>query len=264
MSDERPPRVPNVDPALIRAVERALRRERGVVEGVVEAEENGGSGHGGEAELEKSGLSTPGQEQGTVPTQESKYEYVPPRQYLVRERAALDVRSEYFDGRIITMQGGTRLHAVIAQNIGAHLYFRVPEGCSVVQSDLKVRAAQANAFMYPDVMVLCGEPGYFDLKHDVVTNPTVVFEVLSRSTERHDRTTKAAAYRGIPSLCAYVFVSQVEPRVEVYAREEGGEWSCTIHQRYTDTVALPWINCRLTLAEIYKNLFPAAVAWPPS
>ncbi|HET7461282.1 MAG TPA: Uma2 family endonuclease [Longimicrobium sp.] len=199
-----------------------------------------------------------------MPTHETPNEYVPPRQYLVRERAALDVRSEYFDGRIITMQGGTRLHAVIAQNIGAHLYFRLPEGCSVVQSDLKVRAARANAFMYPDVMVLCGEAGYFDRRHDVVTNPSVVFEVLSRTTERHDRTTKAAAYRGIPSLRAYVLVSQVEPRVEVYAREEGGEWSCTLYQRYADAVALPWIGCELTLAEIYKSLFPAAVARPPS
>lgn len=259
MSDERPPRIPNVDPALIRAVERALRRERGLVE-----EENGGSGHGGEAEREQSGLSTSGQEQGAVPTQDAQYEYVPPRQYLVRERAALDVRSEYFDGRIITMQGGTSVHAEIAQNIGAHLYFRLPDGCKVYQSDLKVRSAQANAFMYPDVFVVCGQPGHFDRKRDVVTNPTVVFEVLSRSTERHDRTAKAAAYRAIPSLCAYVFVSQVEPRVEVYARDEGGGWSCTLYQQYADTVALPWINSRLTLAEVYKNLFPAAVAWPPS
>lgn len=261
MSDEGTPRVPNVDPALIQAVERALRRERG--EFVHEPEENGGSGHGGEAEREKSGLSTPGQEQGTVPTNETQYEYVPPRQYLVRERAA-EERSEYFDGQLLSMAGGTRLHALIAQNIGAHLYFRVPEGCSVYQSELKVRAAQANAFLYPDVFVLCGEPGHLDRTHDVVTNPTVVFEVLSRSTERHDRTTKAAAYRGIPSLCAYVLVSQVEPRVEVYARDEGGGWSATLYQQYADTVPLPWIGCELTLAEIYKNLFPAAVAWPPT
>ncbi|HET7232269.1 MAG TPA: Uma2 family endonuclease [Longimicrobium sp.] len=251
------PRIPIADPALLKAVERLLHPER-FVPG---EEDNESSGHGGEAEAEQSSLSTPEQEEGTVPAREHRYEYVTPRAYLVRERAAED-RTEYFDGRLITMSGGTRLHAAIAQNIGAHLYFRLPEGCGVYQADLKVRAAEANAIMYPDVVVLCGEPGYFDRRNDVVTNPTAVFEVLSPSTERHDRTTKAAAYRAIPSLRAYVFVSQVEPRVEVYAREDGGEWSCAVYRQYTNTVPLPWLGCQLTLAEIYKHLFPAAVAWP--
>lgn len=260
MSDPGAPRTPNVDPALLKAVERLLRGEQPWPNEVYERHDD--SGHGTEAGQGQSNLSTPSQE-GTVQTADpGRYEYVPPRQYLVRERAA-EERSEYFDGRIVAMSGGTRLHAVIAQNIGAHLYFRLPDGCSVVQSDLKVRAEGANAFMYPDVLVLCGEPGYIDRKHDVVTNPTVVFEVLSPSTERHDRTTKAAAYQRIDSLRAYVLVSQKEPRVEVYAREATGEWSCTLYRQYTDTVPLPWIGCELTLAEIYKSLFPAAVAWPP-
>jgi len=259
VSDQRPPPVPNVDPALLEAVERVLRGWSGGAPG----EGQDGSGHGGEAGQAPDTLSTPSQE-GTVQTPEShRYDNVTRKYYLLRERAA-EERSEYFDGQIVAMSGGTTAHAAIAQNIGAHLYFRVRDGCRVYQSDLKVRAAAANAFMYPDVFVLCGEPGYIDRTHDVVTNPTIVFEVLSPSTERHDRTTKASAYRSIESLRAYVFVSQREPRVEVYSREANGEWSCAVYRQYGDTVPFPAIGCELTLAEIYKNLVPAAVAWPPS
>jgi Uma2 family endonuclease len=258
VSDPGAPRTPNVDPALLKAVERMLRGERPYDD---EGEAKDGSGHGGEAGRKQPSLSTPAPEDA-VPSH--TYDLpVSPGTYLVRERAA-EERHEYFDGRIVAMAGGTTPHAAIAQNIGAHLYFRVRGGCRVFQSDLKVQAAGGSAFMYPDVFVLCGEPGYIDRTHDVVTNPTVVFEVLSKSTERHDRTTKAAAYRQIPSLHAYVLVSQKEPRVEVYTREADGRWSCAMYRQLGDTVPLPAIGCELTLAEIYRNLFPAAVARPHS
>jgi len=260
--------MPNVDPALLKAVERALRREKpgigkspadgGADETETKGEANGGSGHGGEADEEQSILSTPSRE-GTVPFD---YRTIRPRTYLLRERAA-EERSEFFDGHLVAMSGASLAHGVIAQNIASHLYFRLGDGCSVVQSDLKVRSAKANAFMYPDVVVVCGAPGYIDRARDVVTNPTVIFEVLSPSTERHDRTTKAAAYRRVESLRAYVLVSQKEPRVEVYTRDAGGGWSCAVYQQYHDTVPLPAIGCELTLAEIYRSLIPAAAARPP-
>jgi len=179
-----------------------------------------------------------------------------PRQYLVRERRA-EYRSEYFDGEIVAMAGASERHVAIAQNISAHLYFRVRGGCRVYQSDLKVQMDVGMGYAYPDVMVLCGEPRFVDRVRDVVTNPAVVFEVLSPGTERHDRGTKARAYRGVESLAAYVLVSQQEPLVEVYARDAGGEWPCTLYQRLDDAVALPAVGCTLTVAEIYQNLFPA-------
>jgi Uma2 family endonuclease len=155
------------------------------------------------------------------------------------------------------MAGASERHVAIAQNISAHLYFRVRGGCRVYQSDLKVQMDVGMGYAYPDVMVLCGEPRFVDRVRDVVTNPTLVFEVLSPGTERHDRGTKARAYRGVESLAAYVLVSQQEPRVEVYARDAGGEWPCTVYQRLDDAVALPAVGCTLTVAEIYQNLFPA-------
>jgi Uma2 family endonuclease len=184
------------------------------------------------------------------------YERLTPRQYLVRERAA-EHRSEYFDGQVVAMAGGTPRHGLIAQNIAAHLYFRLPSGCGVYQADVKVQVGTGSAYAYPDVLVLCGEPRYLDRTQDVVTNPAVVFEVLSPGTEARDRTVKAAAYRLVPSLAAYVLVSQKDPRVEVYARGAGGAWECTVYQRLPDTVRLDALGCELSLAEIYRNVHPA-------
>jgi Uma2 family endonuclease len=254
---DQPPREPIVDPALLDAIGRLLRGEQPLPDEVYER--RGGSGHGGEAGQKQSYLSTPSQE-GIVQDAAAgpgTYEWLPPGTYLVRERAA-EERHEYFDGQVVAMSGASMAHGLIAQNIAAHLYFRLGDGCRVVQNDLKVQAAGGSAYMYPDVLVLCGQPGYIDRKRDVVTNPTVVFEVLSPSTERHDRTLKATAYRRIESLQAYVFVSQTEPRLEVYARRTDGRWDCAIYQQHGDTVPLPWLGCELTLAEIYKHIFPAA------
>ena len=69
------------------------------------------------------------------------------------------------------MSGASLAHGVIAQNIAAHLYFRLGDGCHVVQNDVKVQVAEGSAYVYPDVLVLCGQPGYIDGKRDVVTNP---------------------------------------------------------------------------------------------
>lgn len=181
---------------------------------------------------------------------------ITPQAYLVRERAAED-KSEYLDGEIVAMGGAPEPHVTISANVLAHLYFRLGSGCRVYQSELRVQADVGDGFrMYPDVMVICGAPKYTDAVRDMVTNPTVVFEVLSPSTERHDRGKKARAYQQIPSLEAYVFISQKEPRVEVYSRAAGGVWPCAVYRLLEDVVRLEAIGCELTLAEIYKYVFP--------
>jgi Uma2 family endonuclease len=182
------------------------------------------------------------------------YPRVTPRAYLLRERAAED-RSEYYDGEVVAMAGASERHVAIAQNISAHLYFRLPATCRVYQSDLKVQADCGAGYVYPDVLVLCGNPRFVDRARDVVTNPTVVFEVLSPGTERADRTRKARLYRGIASLRAYVLVSQEEPRVELYERGEDGEWPCTLYHGLHDVVSLGALGCELSLAEVYRQVF---------
>lgn len=218
------------------------------------------STRGGEADPDR-GVS-PCDEEASVPNVQHPgrpYPLLTPNAYLVRERRA-EYRSEYHDGEVTAMAGASERHVAIAQNVSAHLYFRLGAGCRVYQADLKVKAGDGADFVYPDVLVVCGEPRFTDRARDVVTNPAVVFEVLSPGTERHDRTVKARAYRRIESLAAYVLVSQKEPRVEVYARGEDGEWPCTLYQGIADVVRLDALGCELAVAEIYRNLFPARAA----
>lgn len=246
-----PPEEPGGTAAQLRAFEEMLRRQRRVHGSVT----RDGSGYGEEAGDDESEPSSTSSPEGEMPTLQDPapkpYKRVTPRQYLVRERRA-EYRSEYFDGDVVAMAGGTPRHARIAQNIASHLYFRLPDGCGVFQSDVKVQVAAGKGYAYPDVFVLCGPPQYLDRSRDVVTNPVVVFEVLSPGTEARDRTIKAAAYRQVPSLAAYVLVSQKEPRLEVYARGTGGAWECTVYQQLHDRVALDAIGCELTLAEVYR------------
>jgi Uma2 family endonuclease len=192
----------------------------------------------------------------TTPREPARYGRITPQAYLVRERAA-EYRSEYFDGEIEAMAGAPEPHVQISGNIFAHLYFRLPPVCRAMQTEMKVRSEAVNATMYPDVLVACGDRRYVDRRQDVLKNPVVVFEVLSPSTERKDRTTKANAYRLIESLQAYVLVSQKDPRVEVYARSDDGSWPCTVYQGFDAVVQLEAIGCSLSLAEIYRDVLDA-------
>ena len=199
----------------------------------------------------------------TTPREPARYGRVTPQAYLVRERAA-EYRSEYFDGEIEAMAGAPEPHVIISGNIFGHLFSRLPPACRAMQTEMKVYSEAANTTMYPDVLVACGERRYVDKRKDVLTNPAVVFEVLSPSTERKDRTTKASAYRLIESLQAHVLVTQKEPRVEVYARADDGSWPCTVHQGLDATVRLEAIGCSLSLAEIYRDVLGASAEAAPA
>jgi Uma2 family endonuclease len=243
----------------LEAVREYIRRLRGPMPG---EKANNDSGSGGEAGQDTASPSTPAAEAGMLTTHDPEappkpFARITPRQYLLRERRA-EYRSEYWDGEIRAMAGGSPTHAAIAQNIASHLYFRVSGECRVYQSDLKVQVDHGAGYAYPDVLVLCGRPRFIDRRQDVVTNPALVFEVLSPGTEKHDRGTKANAYRRVESLAAYLLVSQQEPRVELYARAANGEWECSVFQRPEDRIRLDAICCELSLAEIYRNVFPAS------
>jgi Uma2 family endonuclease len=258
VADREPPATTPEAQSQLEALREHIRRLRGPMPGE-KAKHHSGSG--GEAGQDNASPSTSAVEAGMPTTDESSappyvYGQITPRQYLVRERQA-EFRSEYWNGQIRAMAGGSPTHAAIAQNIASHLYFRVSGQCRVYQADLKVQIEHGAGYAYPDVLVLCGQPRFIDRAQDVVTNPALVFEVLSPTTERHDRGTKANAYRRVDSLAAYLLVSQQEPRVELYARAANGEWACTLFQRLDDRLRLDAICCELSLAEIYRNVFPA-------
>src|SRR5437763_1759978 len=143
--------------------------------------------------------------------------------YLRIERQA-EFRSEYFDGEIFAMAGGTRAHSLIGTNIAGELRNQLKAtDCVAYNTDLRVKVEATGLLTYPDVSVVCGEQRFLDDEQDVLLNPTVIIEVLSDSTEAYDRGKKFEHYRQIPSCKEYLLVSQKEPRIEQFIRQPNGE-----------------------------------------
>lgn len=145
--------------------------------------------------------------------------------YLEGE-AGSEAKHEFLDGRIFAMAGGTPAHARLGANVPASLSAQLRgRPCVVFGSDLRVRVLETGLATYPDVSVVCGALEHDPEDSNAITNPVVLVEVLSDSTEAYDRGQKFAHYRRIPSLREYVMVSQRERRIERYSANDDGTWT---------------------------------------
>ena len=161
------------------------------------------------------------------------------------------VRHEFLAGAIVAMAGGTPEHAALSAAIvvllGTHLRGRP---CRPYSADLRLRVLATGLATYADASVLCGEPERDPQSPTHVTNPTLVVEVLSPSTEEYDRGDKREHYQQLPSLRDYVLVAQNRRRIEVFTRAVDGEWHHTVHGA-GEIVVLPSIDCRFEVDELY-------------
>ena len=149
--------------------------------------------------------------------------YFTPEEYITLERKAIPdfetVRSEYIKGEIIPRSSSNRAHNLITGNIISGLHTRLKGTTSFVfANEMRVSIPTAESYFYPDVGVVCEEPGFEDDVFDTLLNPIVIVEVLSSSTEAYDRGEKFAHYRQLTSLQEYVLVVQDQIRVEHYRR----------------------------------------------
>ena len=184
--------------------------------------------------------------------------YLTPEEYITLERKAIPdaetVRSEYINGEIIPMPGASFPHNLITMNISARLHANLQgTECTVFANDMRISIPTAKSYFYPDVGVVCEAPRFEDDVFDSLLNPIVVVEVLSPSTEAHDRGEKFAHYRQLASLRAYVLVAQDQVLVEHYRRQEK-QWILTDFQRPDDLLPLTSIQCELPLGEIYERV----------
>ncbi len=179
-------------------------------------------------------------------------EYTAP-EYLSFERASLDIKHEYIQGRIVAMAGASRAHNLIASNIVWRLGNQLERtGCETYASDMRVRTAAT--YTYPDVVVVCGEPEFEDREVDTLLNPTVIFEVLSPSTEAWDRGEKFFHYRALPSIKDYLVVAQDRMRIEHYTRRAGGGWTLHDATAPEERIRVESIGCELTVSEIFQRV----------
>ncbi len=184
-----------------------------------------------------------------------------PEQYLEIERAAQDVRSEFYNGRMYAMSGASYRHVMIISSLSHHLRKALANrDCSVGTNDLRVRVSSQGLYTYPDVVVVCGQPKFADGSTDTLVDPIVIIEVLSPSTEADDRGFKFAQYRTMESLQEYSLVSESEPRVEVFRRQPGGDWLLSDAVGMEATCRFDSVNCAIALQDIYDKVSFASEA----
>ncbi len=172
-------------------------------------------------------------------------------EYLsVDERS--EVKHEYLDGLILAMAGGTPEHARLAAAVSAALA-RQLEGkrCAVFSEALRIRVVATGFAGYPDVSVVCGALERDPENANTVTNPALLVEVLSPSTEEYDRGEKLEQYRRIPKLDHVVLVAYDAPRVEVWSRAQG-EWVVRAFGQ-GERAALPAIECELEIDALFRD-----------
>lgn len=177
-------------------------------------------------------------------------------EYLALERAS-PYKSEFVDGEIYAMTGASRAHNLIGVNIARDLSAQLKgRPCETYVNDMRVKAAKARSYHYPDVVVVCGQPELEDGESDTLLNPTVLIEVLSPSTEAYDRGKKFANYRKISSLREYLLVSQDIARIELF-RRQGELWILTETEGLDSSIALEAVGCTLSLREVYERVLDA-------
>jgi Uma2 family endonuclease len=173
-------------------------------------------------------------------------------QYLCLEREA-ETKSEFHDGRMFAMSGGSPNHALLSARMCALLDRHMPPGCRVFSSDLRIKVAPAGLYTYADCSVICGDLETFSDQKDVVLNPLLIVEVLSPSTEGYDRGKKFELYRTIASFREYLIVHQDRRHVEHFSRQDDGSWLLREHAGVDGSVAIARLNAHISLGELYAS-----------
>ncbi len=180
--------------------------------------------------------------------------YYSKEDYLDLEEQA-EYKSEYYDGEIFAMAGGSGKHSRICFNVIRGVGNAIGDkDCVGFESNLKLDIPKYNLVVYPDAMVGCGRIEFLDEKQTVLKNPVLVIEVLSPSTENFDRAKKFVYYQSVPSIREYVLISQSEPKIEVYYKQDEKNWLYTISQGLEDTILLRTLDRDLALRDIYQKI----------
>lgn len=173
--------------------------------------------------------------------------------YLALERET-DLRHEFLNGEAWAMAGGTPRHSGVMTNLTAIVWAALRgHPCRPYNSEMKISIENTGLYTYPDLVVICGPPARSPQDRNAVTNPTLLAEVLSPSTEGWDRGGKFAHYQHIPSLRYYLLVNVGQVRVELFTRESEGRWTLTVHGPGTQ-VPLPELGFSLDVDELYTDL----------
>lgn len=178
-------------------------------------------------------------------------------EYFALEAEAFE-RHEFLDGQILAMAGESPAHSLVNVNLIREISAQLKgKPCATYSPNMKVCVSPKGTIVYPDVTVVCGPAEFFQKRTDTLTNPTLIVEVLSPSTENYDRGEKWIRYQEMPSLREYVLVAQDAPRIEHYFRKPEGGWFYESVSGLENTIRFESIDCVLRLADIFDRIeFP--------
>jgi Uma2 family endonuclease len=176
-----------------------------------------------------------------------------PEDYLALEEAA-EFRSEYCNGEIIPMTGGSINHNRIVGTIYAYLKFaKRGKTWEPFINDLRVWIPRYRRYTYPDVFAIQAQPIFQERRTDTVMNPCLIIEVLSKSTQNYDKTDKFRAYRSIPEFQEYLLVNQYERYIEHHTKTEDG-WVLREYELDSAIIHLSSIGVEIAIADIYEGV----------
>lgn len=181
-------------------------------------------------------------------------EFYTVEEYFAMEEVA-EYKSEYSGGKIYAMAGGSIEHAAISANLLAGIIVGLRgKPCRGFSSDLKVAVEVMDKYYYPDAVIICDEIQYLQDRKQAVTNPSIVFEVLSDSTENKDRGEKFHAYWKLNSMQEYVLISQHEPQVEVFKRLDEQTFQLRVYRSLDENIPLESMNMALSMKDLYEKV----------
>lgn len=183
----------------------------------------------------------------------------PPRHYSTEEYFAIEetteYRNEYHDGEIIPMTGGSINHNQIIVNLIIALSLVLREqNYNVYANDLGLWIPRYREYTYPDVLIIKDEPVFEERRSDTVVNPSIIFEVLSKSTSSRDRGDKFSYYRSIKEFQEYILIDQYQVHIEQFSKTPEGNWLLSESDAEGHILNLVSVKCQIPHRQIYERV----------
>lgn len=183
-----------------------------------------------------------------------KSQYYSPEEYLELEKTS-ETKNEYLNGEIIPMAGGTTNHNQLAINFCRAFPLTInDQDYYIYINDVKLWIQDYRLYTYPDLMIIEGQPIYQSDNSTVVTNPKIIIEILSNSTQNYDRTEKFRAYRSLSSLQEYILISQSSYYLEQFIKQDDQQWLFRAIEGETNALSLATIDFSISLINLYQRI----------
>ena len=175
-------------------------------------------------------------------------------EYLEMEEASME-KHEYYQGEIFAMSGVKVPHLIVHKNLMSKLYIKLSgKKCQPYGSDARIHIPENTLFTYPDISIICGEIITRDNDDFNILNPTIIIEILSKSTKNYDRGDKFKLYRDIPTLKEYILVDSESVHIEVFRLNEKNHWELEEYNSLKGELYVQTINEKILIADIYEGM----------